>query len=463
MRNKGNLSIYSGASPEDVAQDLKPLVDFQEEGMPLNRLRTLLEERLIPHLMKYNNTGFQSMFNAFPEKGAEFGAKIALAYNQGVTGWQVSPGGATLEELCCKELCSLFNLSPSSGATIMYSGTYANQQALYLALHHCAEKHGFDFSMKGLMGFSNPGRLTVLTSVDAHFSIKLAMRMLGLGEENIVVVPVDANRRLNVSELKKTVNAIGDTQEIFCIVATAGTTATGSVDPIKPIAEIAGQAGSWLHVDGAYGLAYSLVPEWKPLFEGIDRADSVCWDPHKQFSVPIPSSVLFVKRRDDFFRITMYGDYFNRKEDPEPNPGLKSPPTTRPFAALPLVTSLKYQGMKKLIRRLKAPLNAIKKLADYLSNEKDIELCHKPDTGILCFRILPEGLPVHRQDELQKYIYDRIMKTGKRTIAITRLDGKTVLRIVVISPAITGKILTETIHFIRSLTKEFLAQNIKKG
>jgi L-2,4-diaminobutyrate decarboxylase len=111
--------IYSGASPEQVAEDLKPLVDFKDEGLPLDELRGLIDERLLPHLMRYDDPGFQSLFNAFPEPGAKLGALVALEWNQGVTNWQVSPGGSVLEEQCMEALCRLFELDPGSGGTCM--------------------------------------------------------------------------------------------------------------------------------------------------------------------------------------------------------------------------------------------------------------------------------------------------------------------------------------------------------
>jgi len=455
MRKVHRENIYSGAIPEEVAKDLQPLVDFQEDGISLYKLHNLIKENLLKHLMHYDCPGFQSMFNAFPEKGAKLGAEFALSYNQGVTGWQVSPGGATLEELACRALCKMFRLSSTADATVMYSGTYANQEALFLALHRHAEKSGFDYSQKGLKGFKNIDRLTVLTSSDSHFSINLALRMLGLGEENLISIPADNNRRMDIDKFNEIFDDIKKKKDIFCIVATAGTTATGSVDPVNRIADFSEEINTWLHVDGAYGLAYSLVPEYSHLFEGIERADSICWDPHKQFGVPIPNSILFVKQRNDFFRIAAYGDYFNRKEDPEPNPGLKSPPTTRPFSALPLVTSIRYQGMRKLVKRLRSSLTAISKLAHFLEKESDIELFHKPDLGILCFRIVPEGVPINRLDHLQEHIYNSIMCSGKRTIAKTRLDGKTVLRMVVISPKVKLKTLKETIEVIRNYASGF--------
>lgn len=457
MKNRSFGRIYSGASPEQIAADLEPLVDFEEQGLSRKTLDKLIEERLVPHLMQYDRPSFQSLFNYFPEEGAEFGARIALAYNQGVTNWQVSPGAVMLEELCCKALCRIFGLPPSADATFMYSGTYANQEALYLALHWKAEKHGFDLTQKGLQGFNNPGRLKIVASRDAHFSLRHALRILGLGEECLIPLAVDENRRIDVERMEKTLNEVRETNDIFCVVATAGTTSTGSVDPVLQISKICENLESWFHVDGAYGLAYSLVPEWKPLFSGLELADSVSWDPHKQFGVPIPSSLLFVRRREDFERMAVYSGYFNRKEDTKPNPGLKSPPSTRPFAALPLVTSMRYQGMKKLVKRLRVPLVAIKTLAESLKSEQnqDIELCHQPDTGILCFRITPEGFPDNQLDKLQLYIYNRITTEGKRSISLTELGGKTYLRLVAISPSVTNEALAETISVVRELAGEY--------
>jgi L-2,4-diaminobutyrate decarboxylase len=449
---KNNL-IYSGASPEQVAADLKPLLDFQNEGISLKTISALIKTRLLPHMMRYDHPGFQSMFNAFPERGAAFGARIALVYNQGVTNWQVSPGGVVLEELCCKALCDLFGFPPGSDATFMYSGTYANQEALYLALHWKAEQEGFDLATRGLQGFSDPSQLAVVTSCDAHFSIKHAVRMLGLGDRSMVTVDVDENRRIDVARMKETIDELQ--KDVFCIIATTGTTSTGSVDPVLPIVNLCKDIQAWSHVDGAYGLAYSLVPEWKPLFFGFERADSVCWDSHKQMGIPIPNSLLFVQRKEDFNRMALYSDYFNREEDTEPNPGLKSPPSTRPFSALPLVTSLRHQGIQKVIERLRAPLVAIKKTAETLRSCKDIQVCHTPDTGILCFRVMAEGVPEHRIEQLQTYIYERIMREGKRSISLTKIDGKTVLRLVAISPSVTTDALMETISHARVLATKY--------
>lgn len=455
-KDQKKIPVFSGASPEQVASDVKPLVDFEEDGLPLAALRQMLEKRLFPHLMDYDLPSFQSMFNAIPEEGAKFGAVIALQHNQGVTNWQVSPGGAMLEELCGKALCRLFGFSAESDATFMYCGTYANLQALYLALHRHAEIEGFDLNQKGLQGFEDASRLAVLTSEDAHLSLKHAVRTLGLGEQGLIPLKVDENRRIDVDNLKDKLEELDAKKDIFCVVATAGTTSSGSVDPIMPIAEICRQSDIWLHVDGAYGLAYCLVPEWGHFYRGKELADSLSWDPHKQLGVPIPNAVLFVRRREDFGRMTLFGDYFNPEGDPKPNPGLKSPPTTRPFSALTLVTSLRYQGKNRLIQRLRAPLTAIRETAAWIAEEPGVELMLPPDTGILCFRIIPEGLPIDKWNELQAEIHDRIMNEGLRTISKTTLGQDTVLRLVAISPSLTSDDMMETVGYARSIADKYI-------
>ena len=455
MNQEFDVRIWSGASVAQVKTDLQPLLDFQKEGMPLKELQALLEKILIPHLVHYNLPQFNSLYNCFSEPGALLGGQIGLQYNQGVTNWIVSPGGVMTEVLCCEALCRMFGLGPDADATFMYCGTYANQQALYMALHWYAEQKGFNLADKGLKGFSDPSRLAVAVSRDAHFSLKHAVRMMGLGEEAIIAIPVDENRRMDEKQLRKIVSESQTTHDIFCIVSTAGTTSTGSIDPIIPVMDLCREIGAWCHIDGAYGLAYKLLPEREHLFTGVERADSICWDPHKQFSVPIPSSVLFARQGKDLYRMAIYGEYFNRRDDSEPNPGLKSPPSTRPLQALPLATSIRHRGMAKVREDLRTHIKAVATVAEQCADQPDIEICHTPDTGLLCFRIVPADFPADRLDQLQRYVYETIKKECRRSVSMTRLDDKVVLRLVAITPQVTGDSLTETVAYIRRTAAEY--------
>jgi L-2,4-diaminobutyrate decarboxylase len=455
MGSNDNERIWSGASPAEVAADLGPLVDFQGEGLSIDALSALVERNLVPHLIRYDVPTFLSLFNAFPEEGAAYGARVALDWNQGVTNWQVSPGGAVLEELCCDAIGRLFGLADGFEGTVMYSGTYANQQALYMALHRHAEKSGFDFADVGLGGFDDPGRLAVVASADAHFSLRHAARVLGLGEQAIVSVEVDANRRMSTTALRQTLAELGGARDVFCVVATTGTTATGSVDPVGEVVEICEPCGAWVHADGAYGLAYMLVPEFSHLYAGIEAADSVSWDPHKQLGVPIPSSLLFARRGEDLERMAIFSDYFNRPDTSEPNPGIKSVPSTRPLAALPLVASIRHQGLDGVVERLRTPLEVIRDVYDELVAMPDMEPMHRPDTGLLCFRAVPGGVGAEKVNELQTCVYEAILQGGTHSISTTVLDGNNALRLVALSPSLTLHVVMDTIAEVRRVAATF--------
>jgi len=239
---------------------------------------------------------------------------------------------------------------------------------------------------------------------------------------------------MDVGKLRQALNEVKHDRDVFCVAATAGTTSAGSVDPIAGIAEVCEEEGLWLHVDGAYGLAYALVPEKAHLFRGLERADTVTWDPHKQMGLPIPNSVLFARTRELFRPMALFRDYWNRADAPGPNPGLKSIPGTRPFSALPLVASIRHQGLDGVVSRLRKPLEAIRDFHAALVDHPDVEVLHEPDTGVLCFRVMQTTMSDEELDRLQEQVYRTLQRKGKRMISVTRLGGRAALQAVAVSP-----------------------------
>ena len=139
-----------------------------------------------------------------------------------------------------------------------------------------------------------------------------------------------------------------------------------------------------------------------------------------------------------------------------PNPGLKSPPSTRPFSALPLVASIKTQGLHGLRKRLRSSINAVNELAEFLIDDAEIEIMNEPDTGVICFRVQP--VEIDKQDlcSLQEYVYKRTNLEGKRAISIATIKGKKVLRLVSVSPEVTVRALKSTILSIKEMAKKFV-------
>ncbi|MHA1466408.1 MAG: pyridoxal phosphate-dependent decarboxylase family protein, partial [Candidatus Heimdallarchaeaceae archaeon] len=265
-------------------------------------------------------------------------------------------------------------------------------------------------------------------------------------------------RKIDIEQMQQQVEDLQSSNDIFCIVATTGTTSTGSIDPVSPVRKICDNTNSWLHVDGAYGLAYSLIPKYKR-FSGIELADSITWDPHKQFAVPIPNSILFVRSKEDFNRMALHSDYLYRKGEDTPSPGLKSPPSTRPFSALPVISSILYLGLEKMIERLSSPLDAIAELYQRLQDDSEIELCNIPETGILCFRMKKENMNQSQLDSYQQRIYDEVNKEGEHSISLTKLDERSVLRLVVIAPT-SVETLMKSIEYVKNIAKQIMDQGV---
>jgi L-2,4-diaminobutyrate decarboxylase len=380
--------------------------------------------------MDYGAIGFQSMFNARPEPAALWAQEEVARLNQGVTAWEVSPGGALLEEMFDAELCRLFGWPEGTDATFLYSGSYANQQALFMSLHRAAERRAFDFGTDGLAGFN--GRVPmIVASADAHLSVKACARMLGLGARSVIEIPVDASRRMDVAALATAL----DQNDVACVVATLGTTNCGAIDPIAEIAELCASHGVWLHVDAAYGGAYTLLPELANARAAMVAADSLTWDPHKAMRVPIPSSVLFVRHGDDFRRMSVFGEYINRQEDAFPAPGLKSLPTTRPNQALPLLLTMRHLGLDGVRAALRAPLVAARTFHEWLRHQPEFETAHPPETGIVCFRLVGGEDP----DARNRHAFETVLAGGSTAINMTRFDGRVWLRTVTINPLVTGE------------------------
>jgi len=455
------IPVFSGEAVEKIEQSLLELVSFEVSGISHERLTTMLQRCLLPHLMRYDSTSFQSHFNYTIEEAAKTAAHLVLDYNQNVTNWQVSPGGSTLETLCCRELCKLFGMGSEADATFTYSGTYANQEAIYLALRRFTSGRKFSLAQRGLQDYQGPRLLVAASSEVHHLSLIHAVRMLGLGEDSIVQIPLDKKFRMSVPALQTILADTSNNGTVFCVACSAGTTQTGAVDPIQGISELCIKKGIWLHVDGAYGFAYRLIPELKSLFEGVELADSVSWDPHKQLCMPIPTSMLFVKRREDFNMMSVHGNYFNELDGIGHNPGLKSPPTSRPMSVLPLVVSLRALGLRKVIERLRAPIAAIGECAREIKKLSDLRLVVEPNLGILCLELAQNNLELEIANRVHSEIQARITAGGLRTLSKALLNGRLVLRLVAISPDITASDLMETVNEIRRVAAEVLTDREK--
>jgi len=348
-----------------------------------------------------------------------------------------------LEELCGRALCRLLGLAATTDATFMYSGTYANQQALYLALHRHAERRGFDLAQEGIVGFGDPNRLAVLVSADAHFSLRHAARMLGLGEAALVALPVDANRRIDALRARHLITDLQTEREIVAVVATAGTTNTGAIDPLQAIGELAKENAIWYHVDGAYGLPGILDKNVSHHYQGLELADSVIVDPHKWLGASVGIAATFVRDRQLLYRAFTQepSDYLEGSVEqgdtsapavehslddfgiPYFDFGVELSAPCRGVVVWALIREIGVEGIRQRIERHN---QMARRLSQQANAHLKLEVLSEPTISICCFRYRP----AHSADidRFNQSLHRRLVRENEYMPSTTRVRGQLALR-----------------------------------
>jgi aromatic-L-amino-acid/L-tryptophan decarboxylase len=240
-------------------------------------------------------------------------------------------------------------------------------------------------------------------------------------------IVLDGERRMRPDALASAIDRdLADGITPVAVVATAGTTLTGAIDPIQPLAELCGERGVWLHVDGAYGLAAAGLPEMSGAFAGLDRADSVSLDAHKWLYLPKACGVILVRRREDLH------DSFAHDEDYLPHQRMESHAVdvtleySRPFRALKLWLAFRVHGADAFRRALRRNLRQAQLLYEEIGRHADLEALGRPQLSIVPFRHLPAG--VADVDGHNARLARELQRDARVYVAPAMIDGRVYLR-----------------------------------
>ena len=252
-------------------------------------------------------------------------------------------------------------------------------------MHRALQHHGYD-------------RGVVMVSTRGHYSIKKAVNLLGLGEDNVINIPVDEKNRININKLRRTIDSYGETgsktkTKIIAIVGIAGTTETGNVDDLGALGEIARETGAYFHVDACWGGSALLADEYRALFKGIEKADSVSIDAHKLLYCPMSMGLILFRSEKDLNTIRHSSKYIIRRNSVDT--GRFTVEGSRPFAALKPWASLKIIGREGYGILMKQARKATENLLGMISHCGNFEALNDPDLFILTYRFVPEALKSH--------------------------------------------------------------------
>ena len=377
---------------------------------------------------------------------------LASGYNIFNAVWLQGAGAAQVERLTVDWLRQIFGLPQTAGGSFVSGGSVANLTGLAVARQ--ARLAG---DMRGAVAYC---------SDQTHFAISRGMRVLGFAPQQLRKIPSDPCFRLSLTDLREAIAAdrVAGLKP-FCLVATAGTTNTGSVDPLEELADLCLAEGLWLHVDGAYGAPAMLCPPGKRLLRGLERVDSLALDAHKWLFQPIECGVLLVRERRwlaETFK--EQGEYLKDIEQAgeEVNFMYQGLQLTRQFRALKLWLTFKVFGLDAISQAIQAGFHNAE-LAEALLREAGCwEIVTPAQMAIVTFRYRPADGDETLANQVTHDLVGALLDDGYAFASGTQLRDKTVLRMCCNNPRTTPEDLKKTIQRMGRLAGELEGQPRKK-
>jgi L-2,4-diaminobutyrate decarboxylase len=446
---------FSGASRAEL-QDLVDAVDL--DGPPSGTREALREaaDLYAKHTIWFHEPTYTAHLNcpvALPAVGAE---TMLAAINTSVDTYDQSTVATLMERRLVEWTAGRIGFAVGSdeqdggaaGADGIFTsgGTQSNFQALFLAREKARRAGTHLESMR------------ILATDVSHFSIAKSALLLGLPDDAVVAVGTDAEGRMSPDALAETlvdIERTGDT--VIAVVATAGTTDRGCIDPLGPVADLCDAVGTWLHVDAAYGCGLLVSPTRRHLLDGIERARSVTVDFHKSFFQPVSSSALIVRERQDLAPVAWHADYLNPEENAEPNQVDKSLQTTRRFDALKLWVTLRALGADGVGAMVDAVCDLAATVHQDLATDPDFRLVGTTDLSTVLFRYEPEGLDPARADALVAQVRRVLFDSGRALVAKTVIDGRPCLKLTLLNPDASLADIRGVLELVRSAAHGLLA------
>ena len=270
---------------------------------------------------------------------------------------------------------------------------------------------------------------TVYCSDEAHHSVVRAVEAAGLGRRSLRRLPTDQRRRMRADALADALarDRAGGLTPI-AVVATAGTTLTGAVDPLGAIADVCQREGVWMHVDGAYGLPAAATATAAHWFTGLDRADSATIDAHKWLGMQKSCSLVLLRRRGPLRAAFGHQERYMLHEEDTGNPVDHTLEYSRPFRSLRLWLSLRMHGAAQFRAWIEHTLHNAALLADLVRTHPSFELLHEPMLSTVCFRHIPEGMPDDQLNPHNQRLARAMQRDGRIFLAPAIVDGHTCLR-----------------------------------
>ncbi|MFJ7065487.1 pyridoxal phosphate-dependent decarboxylase family protein [Streptomyces sp. NPDC101115] len=449
---------FTGVTPADLA----PVVDAVDLDKPLGDASAALDELEDVYLrdaVYFHHPRYLAHLNCPVVIPAVLGEAVLSAVNSSLDTWDQSAGGTLIERKLVDWTTGRIGLGPLADGVFTSGGTQSNLQALLLAREEA--RIGRD----GREGTDDLSKLRIFSSECSHFSVQKSATLLGLSRDAVVSVPVDRDRRMQSVVLAAELEACRAEGLVpMAIVATAGTTDFGSIDPLPEIAALAAEYGAWMHVDAAYGCGLLASPTRRHLLDGIEHADSVTVDYHKSFFQPVSSSAVLVRDGATLRHATYHADYLNPLRalaEQIPNQVDKSLQTTRRFDALKLWLTLRVMGADGIGGLFDEVCDLARAGFDLLAADPRYDVVVEPQLSTLVYRYVPGNVTSPEDvDRANLHARKALMASGEAIVAGTKVDGRQYLKFTLLNPETTVADIAAVLDLIAGHAEQYLGENL---
>ncbi len=425
--NIGQLRVAPNAAPGSIQRALPS--QPPEAAESFEKILADIDRIIVPGMVHWGHPSFLAYFGWTVTGPSILGEILTAPLNVNAMTWRTSPAATELETVVIDWLRQWMGLPAGFGGVIYDTASVGVMHALAVAREEAAPS-----SRK--LGLTSRGlpRFRIYTSDQAHSSAEKAAIALGLGEENVVRVESDADFRMNVRALREAVSKdLAQNFKPLAVIATVGTTSTASVDPIPEIAKVCRENHIWLHIDGAYGGGFALLPELKSLTGGWAEADSIVINPHKTVFVPLDFSVLYVRDIERLRKVfTLVPEYLRGDTiEAEKNYMDYGIQLGRRFRALKAWVIWRSFGREGMVAFMREHLRLACLFGKWVRGSRDFELSAPISMGVVCFRFIGAVAPAAtgNLDALNSKIAEQINTSGKAYLTQTKLHRRTVMRI----------------------------------
>ncbi|WP_201590560.1 pyridoxal phosphate-dependent decarboxylase family protein [Psychrobacter sp. Pi2-51] len=434
-------NVYLGGTPQQV--QATNAFSIREQGRDIDTILADIQSKFLPSCVSTANANCLAHLHPPTLVIGQIAEMIIAATNQSMDSWNQSPAATYIEKDLIHWLCERCGFDSTidtqtgsnAGGVFTSGGTQSNLMGLLLARNQFYKAKGVDVQKDGLVGQPSG---SILCSDQAHFSIEKNAALLGLGQRSVIKVATDASGAMLMSDLQHQINRLG-ADNVMAIIATAGTTDLGAIDPLMAIGKICRDEQIWLHVDAAWGGALLLSQRYRHLIEGLNQADSITLDFHKHFFLPISCGAFLLRDNRNFESIRHHSEYLNSADDEQdniPNLVTYSLQTTRRFDALKLWMALDLLGTDGYAALIDSCLDTAKQAAQLIDANENFVLVHEPIISSVLFYFTPKDTVLYDEQlaQLNRHIAQALLVNNIANVATTQFEQRLCLKFTILNP-----------------------------